>query len=103
MYFSCLDELLAKLENVSTSSKINKKINLIGYRIKVHKSDTEYDMLDIYTETYTSLINDWPNFTNIHQLYLELYQQNKEQISQQTRVLTKCKKILKSRKDILNQ
>jgi hypothetical protein len=73
LYFSCIDELLAKMELISIENKINKKISLAGYDISVDGLTT----YRLYTEIYISLMRDIPEFDNINQLYLELYQTNK--------------------------
>ena len=71
MHFSCLDELVAKIEHISIENKVNKKITTYGYDI------TNFYTYRLYTDIYMSIIKDIPSFENIHQLYLELYQNNK--------------------------
>jgi hypothetical protein len=80
LYFSCMDELIAKLESISYSNKINKRISILGYQIKVIGEDPK--IYNIYTEIYQTIVNslnihNLSDNYNIYQMYLDLYQKNK--------------------------
>ena len=84
-----------------------KKLHLQYYKEKIQN----YENNDVRNETLKQLIKNeqaiilkkqktsldyyYKNKERLDDKRKELYQQQKEQISQQTRVLTKCKKILK--------
>lgn len=75
-----MDELLTKLDLISISSKVNKKIQMFGYTIKLfnnQRNASTFTMYRIHMENYLHIMGSIPDFENIYQLYLELYQQNK--------------------------
>lgn len=97
-------EEIAKLQKRADKKK---KLHLQYYKEKLQN----YENNDVRNKTLEELIKNeqaiilkrnkasleyyYTNKERLDKKRKELYQQQKEQISQQTRVLTKCKKILK--------
>jgi hypothetical protein len=91
-----------------TPEEINKLEKKIEKRRKLTKKYQQekiqnYENNDVRNETLEHIIKRneysldyyYKNKDELDKKRKELYQQNKERISQETRVLTKCKKILK--------
>ena len=91
-----------------TPEEINKLEKKIEKRRKLTKKYQQekiqnYENNDVRNETLEHIIKRneysldyyYKNKDELDKKRKELYQQNKEQISRETRVLTKCKKILK--------
>lgn len=68
LYYSCLDELLFDLENLSLNNEQNKKLTSGGYIL-------EYDntLYILNTYIYQKISDMLPNYNNINKCYLELY------------------------------
>ena len=94
-------------EKLKKRAEKKKQLHLQYYKEKLKN----YENNDVRNETLEQLIKNeqaiilkkkktsidyyYKNKERLDNKRKELYQQQKEQISQQTRVLTKCKKILK--------
>lgn len=72
LHFSCADELIAKINNISYENMCNKRITHEGFKVYVNNC-----VCKIETNIYQQVKNIRPINPNIHQGYLELYQQNK--------------------------
>ncbi|AYV78780.1 MAG: RNA ligase, partial [Edafosvirus sp.] len=80
LYFSCLDELYAKLEKISIDNKANKRITTEGFVMKVYdgeQGNSSFTVLKLQTDIYQTIMKIKPNNSNIYQSYLELYQNGK--------------------------
>ncbi len=72
-----LDELLDKIKQVSYDNKYTKKITIEGYQINIYNSTGYYRSYKVQTPIYQEIQNIKPLNENIHQGYLELYQDDK--------------------------
>lgn len=71
--FSSLDQLQNMLREIGKQDEHNKEISTEGFILKV-KNDNNFRTYKLQTEIYQKLIKLKPNNSNIHQSYLELYQ-----------------------------
>jgi hypothetical protein len=77
LYFSCIDELLTKMEMITIENKINKTLTLEGYIIKIFDDTKKFDIYMIYAGLYKYILENIPSKQNIYHAYIELYQTNK--------------------------
>ena len=68
IYYSCIDELLFDLENISINNEQNKKLTKGGFIIEY---DNLYYILNTYI--YQKILDLLPKYKNINKCYLELY------------------------------
>ena len=68
IHFSCFDELIFDLENISKQNELKKKISTNGYTIKYNNSEYIF-----YTYIYQKISDLMINTCNINKAYLELY------------------------------
>lgn len=76
LHFSCLDELVIKLDFLSYDNKINKNLTYAGFNIKVLENNRYVDNYYFYTEIYSHIKKQIIGGINIYKMYLELYQKN---------------------------
>jgi hypothetical protein len=74
--FKNISELIDGLNQLSYDNMSLKKITLEGYNIYVIKENT-ISLYKLQTHIYQQVLNTKPKYFNIHQGYLELYQENK--------------------------
>lgn len=77
--FNTLDEINAELKKVSDANSANKKITLEGYVLRYYENEMHtgpYILLKLQTGIYDRLMKMKPNNSNLHQGFLELYQNN---------------------------
>lgn len=80
LHFSCLDEVVASLENISSFDQKNNKVSSEGFIIKIYEGaprKSSFIVLKLQTKIYQYIKKFIPFSTNIDQCYLELYQRNK--------------------------
>lgn len=80
MTFSNMDELLKSLDVISKDNEAKKTITMEGYIIKYYSGQvkkSQFTVLKLQTDIYQKLIKVKPNNSNMHQSYLELYQNDK--------------------------
>lgn len=77
LHFSCMHELMSKLEYLSTENKINKKITYSGFHLKIYENNV--NLMDVYkfSELYKKIKENIDINENIYRVYMELYQKNK--------------------------
>jgi len=68
IYFSCFDEFLFELDNISKNDEKNKKLTINGYTIKYNNTEYIFN-----TYIYQKIIDLLIPFRNINKTYLELY------------------------------
>lgn len=68
MYFSCFDELIFEIENISKNNEIKKKLTINGFVIKY-----ENNIFIINTYIYQKIHDMMILTRNINEAYLELY------------------------------
>ena len=68
IYFSCFDELIFDLENISKQNELKKKISINGYIIKYNNTEYIFN-----TYIYQKISDLMINTRNINKAYLELY------------------------------
>lgn len=76
LHFSCLDELMIKLDFISYENKVNKTLSYAGFNIKVYNNNYQINNFNIYTEIYNQIKKQFIDGNNIYKIYLELYQKN---------------------------
>ncbi|ARF09373.1 hypothetical protein Catovirus_2_322 [Catovirus CTV1] len=76
LFFSCMDELTMRLDYMTYDSKINKCIYYAGFILKIYKNKRNTKNIYLYNEIYKFISENVSNNTNIHRVYLELYQKN---------------------------
>lgn len=76
LYFSCLDELLMKLDYISYDNKINKKLTYAGFNLKIIKDNRNINNIYTYNDIYNFVKKNISENDNIYKIYLELYQKN---------------------------
>lgn len=74
IYFSCVDEMIAKINQVSYENMLNKKISIEGFIIKDIATKNLYKL---QTNIYQQISLIKPMHKNIYEGYLDLFQQNK--------------------------
>lgn len=75
--FPDLSSLLRNLKSISQQNEYNHKITTEGYVLRVYDNDEhtgKFTVFKLQTDIYQKLIKIKPNNSNIHQVYLELYQ-----------------------------
>lgn len=77
--YTNINELIEKIKHISNENKMNKKITIEGYQINIYDTSmTEYyRSYKIQTYIYQDILNIKPINENLHQGYLELYQDDK--------------------------
>ena len=76
LHFSCLDELLIKIDFISYENKINKTLSYAGFNIKIYDKNKQINNFNFYTEIYNYIKTQIIEGDNIYKIYLELYQKN---------------------------
>lgn len=74
--FKTITELIDNLNQLSYDNMTMKKITLEGYNLYQIKENT-ISLYKLQTHIYQQVLNTKPKYLNIHQGYLELYQENK--------------------------
>lgn len=78
-HFSCIDELLSELTNISSANEKSHVITTEGYVLKVYDGEinkSPFKVLKLQTAVYQMLNHIRPNNSNFHQCCLELYQKD---------------------------
>lgn len=76
LYFSCLDELIIRLDYISYENKINKKLTYAGFNLSVYKDNKNIGNFNLYNDVYNMIKKNISINDNIYKIYLELYQKN---------------------------
>lgn len=74
--FNNITELIENLNQLSYDNMSIKKITLEGYNV-YNFNDNNLELYKLQTHIYQQVLNTKPKYLNIHQGYLELYQENK--------------------------
>lgn len=80
VYFSNLSELIDELELISNDNQIKKTITTEGYILRYYHGEVKnsnFTVMKLQTDLYKKLIKIKPNNSNLHIVYLELYQKDK--------------------------
>ena len=77
LHFSCVDEMIIKLDYISYDNKINKKLTYSGFNVKVYDEEKQTNNIYIYSDIYKKINDNMIEGDNIYKIYLELYQKNK--------------------------
>jgi len=72
MKFSCLDELLFELDEISFNDQMTKRITNCGYLLEINNL-----LFYIENTTYANVYNTIKDYANIHVCYLDLYKTDK--------------------------
>ena len=68
---------MVNLENINYNDVVNKQLTHRGYLVRVGSYDFEPIYIKFDTELYSSINNFFKGYKNVHQVYLELYQNDK--------------------------
>lgn len=74
LYFSCMDELYLRLEEIDIYNNYHKKMYDRGFLLKINVDNYENIIIEYDTYLYHKLIKMVPQGLNIHAVYLKLYQ-----------------------------
>lgn len=77
--YSSLEEVQNSLVNISQNDEINKSVSSEGYILRVYEGEvgkSRFQSLKLQTSIYQTLMKMKPNNSNLHQIYLELYQKD---------------------------
>lgn len=77
---SNLDELLDMLDKLSNQDELNRRVSSEGFIVRLYDGEvgkSTYTVLKLQSGIYQMLLKMKPNNSNIHQSYLELYQNDK--------------------------
>lgn len=77
MNFSNLEEVNTNLKNISNNDEKNKNVTTEGYILKIYEGEigkSRFQSVKLQTDIYQQLMKMKPNNSNLHQIYLELYQ-----------------------------
>lgn len=80
IHFSNLSELLDDLDYVSKDNRAKKTITTEGYILRYYHGEvkkSDFTVLKLQTKLYQELIKVKPNNSNLHMIYLELYQKDR--------------------------
>jgi hypothetical protein len=72
LYFSCLDELLFEIEELSLENEISRKLSSAGYILM-----NDCEKIVIENTTYRKINDSIPDYQNVHMCYLDLYKSDK--------------------------
>jgi len=75
--FENVQELVENINNLSYENIVNKKISIEGYNIYELNKDIQIVNYKLQTHIFQQIQNIKPKNKNIHQGYLEMYQENK--------------------------
>ena len=79
-FFPSIDQFIKHLKTLSDRDLRNKKITCEGYIVKYYlgqPNKSPFVLMKIQTDIYRKLLDIRPNNSNIYQIYLQLYQQDK--------------------------